>query len=94
MVVSAVPDDGSDNVTGVVSRQNRQSIQVSMNRLPDGEVFRVDLTADEVTRQRQLSAIMTAKDSRGRLGHIRHVLMGQQSPEFGEPDLIEWTVLN
>ena len=74
--------EGGKSETGVVSRKKHDSIQVALNRWPDAESFRIDLTADEVTRQRQLSAIMTAKNSRGRLGHMRSVLMGQKQPGF------------
>ena len=87
VVVSANHDHGAKSVkseSGVVSRKNRDSIQVSLNRWPDTDCFRIDLTADEVTRQRQLKAIMVAKDSRGRLGHMRAVLMGDKKPGFDE----------
>ncbi len=84
VVVSANHDEGVKSESGVVSRKNRDSIQVSLNRWPDTDCFRIDLTADEVTRQRQLKAIMTAKDSRGRLGHMRAVLMGDKKPGFDE----------
>ena len=95
VVVSAIPEEDSRSETGVVSRQHRDSIQVSLNRKPTGDAFRIDLTADEVTRQRQLAAIMTAKDSRGRLGQIRSIVMGQRDPEFGPESEFEFrTELN
>ena len=33
---------------------------------------------------RQLAAIMKAKDARGRLGHLRSVLMGEKKPGFSD----------
>ncbi len=82
-------------MTGVVSERTYNSLQVSVDHFPEGESFRVDLTADEVTRQRQMAAIMSAKDSRGRLGHLRKVLLGEAAPEFTEePQLQFRTDLN
>ncbi len=86
VVVSPFQADGNSE-TGVVSRKKRDSLEVAMNRWPDADAFRIDLTADEVTRQRQLAAIMTAKDSRGRLGYMRSVLMGAKKPGFSEKEL-------
>jgi ATP-dependent RNA/DNA helicase IGHMBP2 len=83
VVVSPFRRDGKAE-TGVVSRKRNDSIQIALNRTPRAEVLRIDLTADEVTRQRQLAAIMTAKDSRGRLGHLRAILMGEKQPRFSD----------
>ena len=87
VVVSDSKSNNGKADTGVVSRKNRDTIQVSLGCYPEGESFRIDLTADEVTRQRQFAAIMTAKDSRGRLGHLRAVLMGERQPAFSERTL-------
>ncbi|MFT5299442.1 MAG: ATP-dependent RNA/DNA helicase IGHMBP2 [Mariniblastus sp.] len=86
VLVSPYRTDGKAE-TGVVSRKKRDSLQVALNRWPDADAFRIDLTADEVTRQRQLSAIMVVKDSRGRLGHLRSVMMGEKQPGFSEREL-------
>ena len=67
---------------GVVSGKKRDTIEVAISTHLDGNSFRVDLAADEVTRQRQLAAITVVKDSRGRLRQIRNVLMGEHEPEF------------
>ena len=95
VVVSPFQRDGKSE-TGVVSRKRNDSIQIALNRIPRADVLRIDLTADEVTRQRQLAAIMTAKDSRGRLGHLRAILMGEKQPRFtNKPIEIEFkTQLN
>ena len=63
-------------------KKTKDSLEVALSEEPDGRLFRIDLTSDEVTRRRQLSAIATAKDSRGRLGHLRSVLMGEKAPRF------------
>lgn len=86
-VVVSPAQPGGKSETGVVSQKRSNLIQVALNRLPEGDSFRIDVTADEVTRQRQLAAIMTAKDSRGRLGHLRSVLMGEKKPRFSDREL-------
>jgi superfamily I DNA and/or RNA helicase len=90
IVLSNQRQDDGDSLTGVVSERTSDSLQVSVDHFPEGDSFRVDLTADEVTRQRQLAAIMTAKDSRGRLGQLRKVLLGEAEPEFSEEPEIEF----
>ena len=82
VVVSNFGDDSGESHTGVVSGRKNDSIEVALDRWPDGKVFRVDLTADEITRQRYLSAIDTVRISKGRLGQIRDILLGQRKPTF------------
>ena len=85
VVVTNFGDDKSgDSLTGVVSGRRNDSIEVALDRWPDGKVFRVDLTADEVTRQRYLSAIETVRISKGRLGQMREILMGERKATFRE----------
>ena len=82
-------------ITGVVSGRSNDSIQVALGRWPDGVCFRIDLTADEITRRRQLSAIHLAKDAGGRLGQLRQILMGERAPEFSPlPDALDLPQLN
>ena len=76
-------DSGSESsLTGVVSSRRSDSIEVALDRWPEGKVFRVDLTADEVTRQRHLAAINSVRTSRGRVGQLRDVLMGERGLSF------------
>jgi superfamily I DNA and/or RNA helicase len=84
VVVSDFGDSGGESYTGVVSGRKNDSIEVALDRWPDGKVFRVDLTADEVTRQRYLSAVDTVRVSKGRLGQLREILMGERKPTFQE----------
>lgn len=90
VVVSDHHSTRSDSLSGVVSRVTRDIIEVAMSEVPDGDRFRIDLTADEITRQRQLQAIQIAKDSRGRLGRLREILMGEIEPSFGPIRQIEF----
>lgn len=95
ILLSSYPDAGQDSLTGVVSARSPNSIQVAVDRWPEMNRFRVDLTSDEVTRQRQLAAITIAQTSRGRLGHLRRVMMGEEPPRFSEmPQVTFVTPLN
>ncbi len=96
VVVSLLDSKKANSETGVVSRKRKDSIEIALNRRPEGDCFRIDLTADEITRQRQLAAINTAVNSRGRLGHMRSVLMGKRPPGFSDrvPDITFQTQLN
>ena len=84
VVVSNFGEDSGESLSGVVSRRKNDSLEVALDRWPDGKIFRVDLTADEVTRQRYLSAVDTVRVSKGRLGQLREVLMGERKPTFRE----------
>jgi superfamily I DNA and/or RNA helicase len=75
-------DDNGESLTGVVSARKNDSLEVALDRWPEGKIFRIDLTADEVTRQRHLAAIETARMSKGRLGQLRDILMGEKKPDF------------
>lgn len=95
VAVSNFADDDGSTLSGVVSARRPDSIQVALDDWPDWQKFRIDLTADEVTRQRMMAAIQTAMQSRGRLGQLRDILMGTREPEFGEPTELEFrTTLN
>ena len=71
VVVSSFPDDRGESHQGVVSRCNADHIQVALPYFPEGDRFRVDLTADEITRRRQLAAVNTVHEAKGRLGQLR-----------------------
>jgi superfamily I DNA and/or RNA helicase len=90
VVVSKFPEDDGNSHQGVVSRCKRDSIEVALSRYPDGERFRVDLTADEVTRRRQMAAIHVVRESKGRLGHLRKISMGEVEPEFKDTNEFEF----
>ncbi|MBL8855970.1 MAG: AAA family ATPase [Planctomycetaceae bacterium] len=75
-------DHPSASVSGVVSERTSDTIQIAMSRLPDERRLRIDMAADEVTRQRQSVALRRAQAATGRLAHLRKVLLGQRGPEF------------
>ena len=83
--------EGEECTRGVVVRRDRRSIQVSVDELPSGDRFRLDLSADEITRQRQLDALDRAdKSERGRLAELRDVLIGERNPKFRELPTLEF----
>lgn len=84
VVVSTYPDDQGESIQGVVSRCQMDHIQIALPYYPEGEKFRIDLTADEITRRRQLAAVNRVREAKGRLGHLRKISMGEKEPEFQE----------
>ena len=71
---------------GVVCKRNASMIQVAIDDWMDGDRFRLDLSPDEVTRKRQLSALKKVeKVERGRLAKLRDILMSQSPATYAEP---------
>ena len=72
---------------GVVTERDRQTITVALAESPEpaGErpTFRLDLSADEIARQRQRSALLKAETAeRGRLAALKRRIMGLEPPAF------------
>ncbi len=82
VLISADDTEASESVAGIVSKRNSESIQVATDNWPDGDRFRIDLSADEITHLRQLSAMNRALDARGRFAQLRDVLLGIREPQF------------
>jgi ATP-dependent RNA/DNA helicase IGHMBP2 len=73
---------------GVVCERDEPTICVALDRLPedlaDHDVWRLDLSFDEVAIQRQRAALEQARSARGdRTAILRDVLLGVRQPEFG-----------
>ncbi len=73
---------------GVVSRLEKDAIEVAFPRWPEAEAerptFRLDRASDEVARQRQRQALTRLQSSpHGRLTELRDILLGSQPPLFG-----------
>lgn len=95
VVLSEYPESGEDSYQGVVSRTQRNQLQVAFSKFPEGAKFRVDLTADEVTRRRQMAAINLVRESKGRLGHLRKICLNETTPKFhSTPSVTFKTELN
>ena len=89
-VVLSPEDVNGDSRQGVVSARRRESIEVSVEESPDGDRFRLDLAADEITRKRQAAALRAAKNAGGRTGELRDVLLGEREPQFLELPEVEF----
>ena len=83
-------DNANDNgIVGVVSRRKHNLIQVATETWPEGSWFRIDLSPDETTRRRQLSAMARARIATGRSGRLRDVLLGKRPLRFRDPTPLE-----
>ena len=81
-------DDGQ-SLRGLVSRRDRQTIEVALAWSPETESerpqWRIDLATDEVARDRQRYALNKAHTvEKGRLFELRTALLGERPPEFGK----------
>lgn len=72
---------------GVVADRNRETITIVLNEVPestsDRPLFRVDLSSDEVARQRQKTALKRVSEvDRGRLATLKSRLLGEEKAEY------------
>ncbi|QDU26088.1 ATP-dependent RecD-like DNA helicase [Anatilimnocola aggregata] len=79
-------DDGA-TVRGIVSWRDKQTIELALAYSPeavaDRPTWRVDLSNDEIARDRQRFALQRALSAeKGRLFELRGALLGEESPEF------------
>lgn len=82
VTLSETGSGDGDTVQGVVSGRRSDSIEIAVDDWPAGDRFRLDLSPDEVTRQRQSLALRTAKAATGRFRQLRDVLLGEREPTF------------
>jgi len=88
-VVLASTSDPPLTVRGVVYDRRQQAISIAVGQMPDEaadvDVWRLDLSSDEISSQRQRAALERAQRARGdRLAQLRDVLLGARQPEFDE----------
>ena len=82
---------------GVVSERSTAAIQVALGFFPSASDsstrYRLDVSSDEVARQRQRAALERARIARGdRLAELRATLLGDRVPLFQNAP--EWTPLD
>jgi ATP-dependent RNA/DNA helicase IGHMBP2 len=87
-----VSDDSGEGgfLSGVVCARTQATIDVSIDQWPEGEIFRIDLSSDEVTRQRQMTAMRVVEQSRGRVAALRDILLLDREAAFLESKPIEF----
>jgi hypothetical protein len=79
------------SLRGVVSDRAERTISVAFEQpdldLPDDATWRLDLSPDEASRQRQLAALARAGTAEGdRLAELRTVLLGEVEPTWASPE--------
>lgn len=84
-------------VRGVVTRRDRETITVAIADLPesfgDRPTYRVSLSSDEISRQRQAEALRRAAQAeQKRLSTLKLKLLGDEQPVFAERK--EWQPLS
>ena len=79
-----VSEMGSSDVdsSGVVSMRSATELHVVLEHWVDGNLLRVDMSPDEVTRGRQLAAISAALNAKGRQAQLRDIMLGERTPDF------------
>lgn len=75
---------------GIVTQRDRETITVAVAESPEPvaerPLFRVDLSSDEISRQRQRDALRTAMAAeRGSLAILKRGLLGEAPPVFATP---------
>ncbi|MDA7893911.1 AAA domain-containing protein, partial [bacterium] len=84
VVVSDNDNPTDKGVAGVVSRRKHHTIQVATDIWPEGKRYRIDLSADETTRRRQLAAMAKARLATGRTAKLRDALLGKREIRFDQ----------
>jgi DNA polymerase III delta prime subunit len=87
VVLSPQAAKGPANYRGVVYQRGEGSLHVALASTPDDlgdhDLWRLDLSSDEVAVERQRVALQRARLARGdRLAELRDVLLGQRQPAF------------
>ena len=82
-VVLSDEGDGERSWPAIVSEREGRTVQLAIDLWPDGDIFRIDLAPDDVTRKRQLAAMAAAEQARGRVAELRSLFLGHRSPQFG-----------
>ena len=85
IVVSDHEDPTDSGIAGVVSRRKHHSLQVATEKWPEAQRFRLDLSPDESTRRRQLSAMAKSRLVKGRAGQLRDCILGRRPLKFDAP---------
>jgi ATP-dependent RNA/DNA helicase IGHMBP2 len=87
VIVTPENDPANKGSRGVVYERNERFLRVAVTEPPDEEdqpiTYRVVLSSDEVSRQRQRRALDRAQAAvRDRLAELRNVLLGEAPPAF------------
>lgn len=81
-IVASDEETLMDVANGVVCGRSSTSVEVVFDDWPEGKFFRLELSADEITRKRQMDAMQQALRGRGRLAQFRDLLIADKEPQF------------
>jgi ATP-dependent RNA/DNA helicase IGHMBP2 len=85
VVITTLEGDDEPSHSGVVSASNFKSIQVAVDHWISGSHFDLDLSADEVSRNRERAALQSLSIARGRLAELRQIILGDFGARYGAP---------
>lgn len=90
VLLSATAGKETEGWRGVVCERHRLALSVAIAEPPSDEEraasYRLDLSADEAARQRQVAALERVRTAaRERLAELRGVLLGDKQPAFRPP---------
>jgi ATP-dependent RNA/DNA helicase IGHMBP2 len=84
VLVSSLDDENESPQAGVVSSRNLRSIQVAVEHWLPGKNFDLDLSTDEVSRNRERAALQAVSMASGRLAELRQIVLGELGSTFGK----------
>jgi ATP-dependent RNA/DNA helicase IGHMBP2 len=87
VVVSELSDKRGVSFRAIVSDRRERSISIALEQefgdWSDEQVWRIDLSPDEVSRQRQLAALVRVESAqKDRLAELRDIVDGSRIPKF------------
>ena len=84
VVITSLEHADESPQNGVVSARKINSIQVAVDHWISGSQFDLDLSTDEVSRNRERAALQSVAAARGRLGELRQIILGDLDPIYGK----------
>jgi ATP-dependent RNA/DNA helicase IGHMBP2 len=75
-------EDEQYSLYGIVCGRNNSSIEVAVDDWPEADRFRLDLSPDEVTRERQTAALRQLAGAKSRVAQLRDVMLYSRQLAF------------
>ncbi len=84
VVITSLDNADESPRSGVVSARKIDSIQVAVDHWISGDRFDLDLSTDEVSRNRERASLQNVAAVRGRLGELRQIALGDRDPGYAK----------
>jgi ATP-dependent RNA/DNA helicase IGHMBP2 len=81
-IIVSDQEDEQYSLYGIVCARSNSSIEVALDDWPEIDRFRLDLSPDEVTRDRQHAAMRQICSAKGRAAQLRDMLLYLRPPRF------------